>query len=117
MNQVSLIFRFRTLFGSYPMSVIFILSYWKLPFRAAFWIVQIYKISALGELRRATGGRVVVDFARLENTLSVGSAVFSAGLRPSSFPNKTSVLLGFFFWSKGRKKAALPSGFLDRADI
>ena len=41
MNQVALIFRFRTLFGSYPMSVIFILSYWKLPLGAAFLVGQV----------------------------------------------------------------------------
>ena len=46
MNQVSLIFRFRTLFGSYPISVIFILSYWKLP-EGWFFYVRNYQDSML----------------------------------------------------------------------
>ena len=44
MNQVSLIFRFRTLFGSYPMSVVFILSYWKLPFGRIFSFHPIFRL-------------------------------------------------------------------------
>ena len=34
--QIPLIFCYRTPYGSYPMLVVFILSYWKLPFAAVF---------------------------------------------------------------------------------
>ncbi len=38
--QIPLIFCCRTPYGSYPMSVVFILSYWKLPFGVVFLLAR-----------------------------------------------------------------------------
>jgi len=111
MNQVSLIFRFRTLFGSYPMSAIFILSYWKLPFRAAFGSCRYIRYQRLENwgARRAAASSLTSPGSK--TTLALDWLFSRLGFVSPPSPTRPSSCWDSPFGLKAAKKPLLRAAF------